>query len=475
MGLISQITTQLNRFFPNRQEKTTADEIPERRKPSDLMNRLAAEKTRRGKLQVCREMYGTDPRAKEVIRTLARDAVKGGFTISVTGGVKAKEAQEAADALIMRLKLFKKLDDWLRLSERDGDTFLELGINQERLISKVTRKPTPEMHRASNRFDEFDDPSRAYWQGTPLWGSEPPADAIWFADWQIVHARWEHDEGDRYGQPQFASATGAFKRMTEGETDIAIRRKTRAGMKYLHVVEGDDTAVEKYKKENKDTLDNPFAALADFFTNKKGSIQAVQGDARLAEIGDVTHHIETWGTASPVPLALLGYGQDLNRDVLGDQREQYNETLPGVTEWVEDQLLNPILELQWLLLGIWPESLTYEIHWAREEKEQAKARQEAAEAAKGQAEAVIKVAEAGIKLAGMRWPAEIVADIVLRMLQTIDPEIETDKILKAIKQAAASQPDEIDRMAKLPPLLTKNGNGKEQSTETAELLKILFP
>lgn len=418
-------------------------------------------------------MYAGDPRAKGTIKTLARDAVKGGFTVTVTGGARRAEAQEEANRVIKDLKLFLKLDDWIRLSQRDGDSFLEPSINRDRRIVYITRKPTTEMHRNSNRYDLFDDPTKAYWQGDAIYGSQPPPDAIWFAQWQIIHARWDHDEGDRYGQPQFAPSTGAFKKMTEGETDIAVRRKTRAGMKFLHVIEGgSEPDIEAYKERNQDTLNNPFSAIADFFTNKRGAVQAIQGDARLNEIDDVTHHIETWSTASPVPLALLGYGRDINRDVVNDQREQYQDTLPGVTQWTETQILIPVLELQWLLLGIWPEDLEYEIHWAREEKEQATAHEQSAQAAQRRAEATIKVAEAGIKLLANDWPAEIVAEITVRMLHMIDPEIDPRQVLNAIRDMRAAEPDETGRMANIGAMIrNRNGAGQPANGATEKIFR----
>lgn len=89
----------------------------------------------------------------------------------------------------------------------------------------------------------------------------------------------------------------------------------------------------------------------------------VQGDANLSQIEDVMHHIRTWWMASPVPMALMGYGQDLNRDVLEEQSEQYQRALEQITQWVEDELVVPLLERQWLLAGILPEGLDYEIIW----------------------------------------------------------------------------------------------------------------
>jgi hypothetical protein len=238
------------------------------------------------------------------------------------------------------------------------------------------------------------------------WGPEAPSDAIWFAAWQIVHARWDHDEGKRYGTPLFGSATGAWKRMVEGERDIAIRRKTRAGIKYNHKFPPGTSpeTIKAYRAENKSALDDPWAAAADFFGTT--DIEVVQGDARLAEIADVMHHIRTWWLASPVPMSLLGYGQDLNRDVLEKQKEQYDESIPVLQTWVTDEIVRPLLELEWLLHGIWPANLDYEIQWKR--KQTLKPADVAA------------LADAALRLRALNWPEEIVIEILSLFISGVD-------------------------------------------------------
>ena len=64
-----------------------------------------------------------------------------------------------------------------------------------------------------------------------------------------------------------------------------------------------------------------------------------------------------------MPLELLAYGGDLNRDVLEDKKRQYDETLFQVREWAADQIVIPLLEREWLLAGILPETLTYAVTW----------------------------------------------------------------------------------------------------------------
>lgn len=431
MGLIDRFTALFRREEPQTQ-KTTSDELPKPSRPTAGLGRFSAERTRREIVEVCRQMYDEDPRAEGVLATLARDAVMGGFQVRVDEGADPERAQEVADELVERLGLFKRLDDWARLSFRDGDSFLELSVDGDALIQQVTRKPTLEIHRNSDDTDRFEDPARAYWWADKLWiGQEAPNDAVWFADWQMIHARFAHDEGSRYGRPLFAAARATWKRVKEGEYDVAVRRKTRAGMKYLHVLEGaGEGAIEAYKENNKSALDNPFEAVADFFTNKPGSIQAIQGDARLGEIDDVVHHIRTWWVSAPVPMSLLGYGQDLNRDVLEEQKEQYDRALTSVTQWVQDQLVIPLLERQWLLQGIWPKGMTYEVTWAVKQPLTV--------------EGLLKLGEALVKLQASGLFDE---ETLIRLAARIVPGLDVEMLLLALKQMQASRPDEIGRMS----------------------------
>ncbi len=104
---------------------------------------------------------------------------------------------------------------------------------------------------------------------------------------------------------------------------MAIRRRTRAGMRYSHKLNTNDPGeVAAYMEANKDVLDSPYAPIQDFFGNVE--IEAIQGDARLGEIEDVRHHVDTFGVISPVPLELIGYGRELNRDILEQKLEQYD-------------------------------------------------------------------------------------------------------------------------------------------------------
>ena len=360
----------LKRFFSNLFRKA---EEPEQTPVGDVvrsdvnttetLERLQADRERIAIIQTCRLMYKRDARVEKMHRIMARDLVRGGFIVKTTHPA----AKQAAQDLQARLNLNQRCEDYSRLTARDGDSFIELSVGADRLIQEVSRKPTLRMHRNSDTADEFANAEQAFWMDESPYAyyeSKPPSDAIWFAEWQMLHLRWNHDEENRYGTPMMSAATSPFKRVQEGELDVAVRRKTRSGVRYHHVIEGSAADVETYKENNKAALNNPLVAVADFFSNKKGSIEIIQGEGtNLGAIEDIKHHIETMATASDVPLGLIGYGAGLNRDILGDQKEQYSETLEQSREWLSEQFIQPLLERQWLLLGILPESVKYSIVW----------------------------------------------------------------------------------------------------------------
>ncbi len=326
---------------------------------------LAEERDRAGQVINSKALYKGDGRYKAICKTLARDATKSGFTVSLSK--PNRKAEQVINELIDRLKLRDRVDDFARLTFRDGDSFLELSFDErEAQIMGITRKPTLGMRRNSNDADKFEQPDRAYWYSNKPNQVAPPPDAIWFADYQMVHARWDHDEGERYGSPLMSSGRKAIKMTREGEEDVFIRRKTRAGQRIQHKIEGDETAIEEYIDRNQVALDDPFAPMIDYFGNAE--IKVIAGDPNIGDIKDILHHLDTWWIESPVPKAILGYGRDLNRDVLQEQKAQYDESIEGVQRWIGAQFILPVIEIELLLNGILPEDLGLDLAWGNKKK-----------------------------------------------------------------------------------------------------------
>ena len=361
MALMDRVRTIFKRNQPAGDTTAAPGNAPSIVGSENVYEQLKADRERIAVIKTCREMYATDSRVEKAHRFYARDIVRAGFFVTT----KNKEALQIANDLQKRLDLNQLLEDCVRLTARDGDSFYEVVVDDALNIAKLSRKPTLQMRRNSNTRDEFDNPSRAFWQSDKPWYSpEPPKDAVWYADWQMMHARWKYDGETRYGMPMFSSATGAFKKVVEGEMNVAVRRKIGGAQIRQHVVEGSEADVEKYKENNAAAL-GKLNAVVDFFSNKASSMTVIQGDGNIDRIGDVNHHVATMMSASDVPMELIVYGEGLNRDILGEKKEEYDETLFQGREWLTTELVAPLLERQWLLKGILPDNLDYEIKWRK--------------------------------------------------------------------------------------------------------------
>jgi hypothetical protein len=339
---------------PDNTDAPTSPVIPE-----TMVSKFQVERYRMAVIRDCIEMYEMNPLVERIHRDYARGLVGNGFIVKTDNAEAAQIASDLQD----RLDLNRRLEDWVRLTSRDGDSFLELSVDDAMFISKATRKPTLRMHRATNDADEFEDPTRSFWMA-PIWymGIEPPSDAVWFPEWKIIHARNNHDEEQRYGTPMMRSARKQFKYMEEGELNVAVRRKIGGAQIRQHVIEGAPSDVEAYKTNNKEALGR-LAAVIDLFSNKPGSLTVFQGDGQIDKIGDLEHHIQTMFAASEVPMELIVYGGDLDRDILGEKKEHYQENLMQGREWTMKEILKPLLERQWMLQGILPADLDYQIIW----------------------------------------------------------------------------------------------------------------
>jgi hypothetical protein len=64
-------------------------------------------------------------------------------------------------------------------------------------------------------------------------------------------------------------------------------------------------------------------------------------------------------------MELSVYGSDLNRDILSEKRDQYEDILNQSREWAQAQIIKPLIEMEWLLHGILPASVEYKIHWRK--------------------------------------------------------------------------------------------------------------
>lgn len=327
-------------------------------------------------------MVRSDTRLKRANRIFAATAVRKGMTVTVDSSVSkktAKKAQEIVNQIMRDAQINAKLASWARIILKEGDLFLNpvIDINTKQ-IKTIKRLPGISMQRNEGMDGNFLDNEKAFRQIDPI-------SLIIIQDfplWTINHIRWDHEEGDRYGNSQYLQCRGYWRKLNMTEEDLVIRRRTRAVPRRLHILGNKDhpgtkADIDNYRATN--GLNAGKSQIAtDYYMNGLGDIKDLNPDTRLNEIEDVKYLQEIYVLGMGVPLPIIGgTGKDVNRDVLEPQIKQFKEDAQELRDLIEYGDSSPysglraIFDFGLALQGIDPSIIEYNIRWAEEDNETA--------------------------------------------------------------------------------------------------------
>ena len=359
-----------------------------------------------------------DIRFQRANSLIGDDATHGGFSIVVNGSDadkkrKLKEGKVLPHISIGAERIQKILDDYLERTQlhilctehakallRDGDLFLNILVDTKTgLIIKIKRVPALTMKRNTDEYGEFINPERAFSQvdSSQVYKMAkldiPQGSRIDFPLYQINHIRWLSDETKHYGISQYAVARKCYKMIEKMEEALANRRIYRSVSKRSHKLDTTDISdIEEYKRANAmiDKNGNPTKnahMLSDYIGNVE--ITALHDEANLDEIKDIETLENTLWINLLTPKAIITGGQNINRDVLKVQYPHYLQSLNTITDTLEygDNSsysgYRDIIDLQLLLAGINPETISYDIVWSKKSEESTQERVEAIQNALG--------------------------------------------------------------------------------------------
>lgn len=336
--------------------------------------------SRRTLLRDLDRMVKRDTRLDRANYVFANAATRGGVTVTVDFGRNAKvkkAAQTVINTLMKECKINSHLAGWSRTGIRDGDLFLNVIAEmnpdgQTARIARIKALPPISIERQDDMTDSFPDIHKAFLQIDPITRQEIQS----FPLWSINHIRWKYEPGERYGRSQYFSGRESWHKLQMMEEDLVVRRRTRAVQRRVHVVgnkdaPGTETEIKKYKTLNR--LDDPKNArvTTDYFTNGVGDVKNLEGDAHLDQISDVNYLLENVMIGTGVPLHILGFGRNVNRDIVDDQRKTYKEDVEGLQDLLEHgdpgpfSGLRAIFNMALALAGINPEDVTVNIRWTQ--------------------------------------------------------------------------------------------------------------
>ena len=303
----------------------------------------------RAKIIDIREMDHKDPRVKKIHGRMARSAIKGGLTLKNTNNRRIRRAWEAYSRRC-RLMNRQKLESDARGLAMEGNLPMQWVIDDNYRVVAGIRMPSETIVPITDEGGQFQDPRRAYQQFNYSEGSPIAVFALWQLDLVRLDPANFDDRGSM-GRPYLDASRGPWKKLVMTEEDLVIRRRVRAPLRIGHFLEG--ASPEELDAYRAQIEDDQQKITTDFFSNKKGSLQPVQGDANLDQIADVVHLLDTFFVGAPAPKGLFGYTDGLARDILADMKIDYYEEIDAMQN-VLAGIYQAGFELDLLLQGINP-------------------------------------------------------------------------------------------------------------------------
>lgn len=316
-----------------------------------------------------RSMDRLDPRVKKIHNKTASAIIKGGLRLKNSD--QSPGIKRAWDKFERRLSLKKrpKLHSDARGLMMEGNLPMQWVLDEaRRTLLQGVRMPSETILPKVGPNGRFIDPRAAYEQFDLSSG----AVLFVFPLWQMTLARLNPDNWDDFGslgRPYLDASRSVWKKLTMTEEDTVLRRRMRAPLRMAHVLEGATAAQLKTYRETVEA-DQAEGITTDYYLNKKGSVNALQGDANLEQMANVVHLLDTFFSGSPAPKGLFGYASDLNRDILEDLKRDYFEEVDAM----QDELAAVYqlgFELQLLLDGVNPDNFDFSVEFAERRTETA--------------------------------------------------------------------------------------------------------
>lgn len=316
-----------------------------------------------------RKMDREDSRVKRIHSRTAREAIKGGLRLSISAGAGNERVVRAWDAFVARLKLNRpeKLESDLRGLMMEGNLPIQWVLGADNRVAAAVRMPTDTLLPVVLPNGTFNDAQQAYEQYDLTSGAKVAT----FALWQLTMGRLtpdNYDDNGSLGRPYLDATRTVWLKLTMTEEDLVIRRRERAPLRTAHFLEG--ASEEELKAYRERIEDDQTQITSNYYSNKKGAVQAVQGDANLDQIADVAHLMDTFFAGAPAPKGLFGYTKDLARDILEDMKRDYFQELDAMQEQAA-AVYRVGFELDLLLQGINPMDFDFRVEFAERRTETA--------------------------------------------------------------------------------------------------------
>lgn len=354
----SKITDFFKSFMGSEESKGRGKTYPN--KSSLMYEQMAVERDRKKIYEECWVMYSDDARIAAAIDTTAGSATNGAFTIKFNNTKANESVIKDSDEIIEGINKKTRLKGMIPSIAKEllilGDVFLEVIIDfKTNSIVGLKKLPARSIERQEDEYGTLLGFIQKDDMGQIIAEFEP---------WQILHMRWNHFTGQRYGTSMLRGIRKLYKKLRMTEEDLVIRRRTRAGLKLHHYGSSHEEPLEPEEVEEYIALNQstPMNVRTDFYSNGKWKIDVLRSDDGVNEINDIKHFENGLFVGLRTPKGLLGIGEETNKATLERQEVSYIRLLNEICEVIGEQIRH-VYDLGMKLQAVDPDNVEYELLW----------------------------------------------------------------------------------------------------------------
>ena len=292
-------------------------------------------------------------------------AVAAGFNAQIVDA-PTKPAIKKAQDVIDKIKKLCKLELFLPAIAFQmatfGDVFIQISLDPKgKEIDGIRVMPVASMERLTDDKEEWINPKQAFLQ----------RDAIdlqlvdYFGIGQIIHGRHLHIPGQRYGRSRIFSTRGIAKDAIDAIRSLLPRRLANQPFRWYKLADSNDEPLtetqwsEFHQNTSRRIAVEQGRGLSpydDVYTNLV-DLKILGGDPNLGTMTDIEMLIDASLSSIGVSRQILGWGTNVNRDVLDEQRDQLYAQQQQFAKEITEQILIPLFETGLLLADIDPDSV----------------------------------------------------------------------------------------------------------------------
>jgi hypothetical protein len=315
-----------------------------------------------------------NPILAAAVNKLVYGALQPGFSFTVVSAARGEQQKRRAEQVLNRLVKITDLQRFIPQAGyahyTTGNSYIQPVINPDaKEIIAVVLMPSPSMERNTDERDVFVDTKAAYYQ------RDVYTDAIQavFDEIQIIHSRYNCRPGRRYGQSDLLSSLLFAEQVVNALSTLLAERVASNSLRHFNITSEDGDPLdpaqfEQFKQDvsrylKRDTLGQEInSPYEEIFTNHV-ELKILGGQRSQIAMNDIDYLIDTTLSATGVSRQILGWGTNVNRDILDEQiGELYNRQAQFAQD-VATQILWPLFSRQLALSSIAPMDIKVEFRW----------------------------------------------------------------------------------------------------------------